>query len=66
MKLKSAISVLMIILAATAIVNAAILVFKEIALPKNTATYANKEASRSTDLNGAVKLLGDERGGGWP
>lgn len=66
MKLKIALSIIMVILAATAIVNAALLVFKEVSLPKNTTTYVNKETSHSTDSNGVVKLLGDERGGGWP
>lgn len=66
MKLKNAITILLVVLAATAIVSAATLAFKEIALPRNTTTYANKETSRATGFNGAVELLGDERGGGWP
>lgn len=66
MKLKNAIVILLVVLAATAIVSAATLAFKEIALPRNTATYANEETSRAIGFNGAVELLGDERGGGWP
>ncbi|MBX5328632.1 MAG: hypothetical protein QHH18_07365 [Candidatus Bathyarchaeota archaeon] len=66
MMLKNAISFLLIVLAATAIISAATLAFKEIALPRNTTTYANKETLRATDFNSAVELLGDDRGGGWP
>ena len=66
MKLKIVFSILLVILAATIIANAAIAVFNTLSLPKNIAVETSERSSQSSGLVDKVQLLGDERGGGWP